>query len=378
MKNSPSALSISILIFATLGFLAGCVGLTENPAPNPTPTPTPAAHGPFVFVSASSGNAPATDGFRLNPDGTLTSIPGSPFPFGGDLAVSGSFLMATGGTLTSYRVDPGSGTPVPVDKVPIQFADALAADAKNVYVTGMNDLDAEIYAFNVGPSGALTPVPGSPYLYGVGCLDAVCPIPIIGRMAVNDAFFAMAEIGYHGSGGLVVLPRDSNGALQRGHEVGLSDQDRVALPHPAGNVIFSSDSASIDGLTSYLLDPSGNPTRVASLPMDSGITDETMDPTGKFLLGLDGNGVVHVFTVNSTTAEFSEISASESAGKGAIVMAMDPSGRFVIVAQASNQGIPEPPDQITVFAFDAASGAMRKLQSYPVGKLPFRIAVIAE
>jgi hypothetical protein len=331
-----------------------------------------------VFVSGSGADAPATDGFRLNPDGTLTSILGSPFPFGGDLAVSGSFLMATGGTLTSYRVDPGSGTPVQVDSVPIQLAGALAADAKNVYVTGMNDLDAEIYAFNVGPSGALTPVAGSPYLYGVGCLDAVCPIPIVGRMVVNDAFFAIAETGFHGSGGLIVVPRDSNGALQGGHKVGLSDQDRVALPYPAGKIIFSSDSTSIDGLTSYLLDSAGNPTRVATFPIDSGITDETLDPTGKFLLGVDGNGVVHVFTVNAATAEFSEMSASEPAGKGAILMAMDPSGRFVIVAQASNQAIPAPPDQITVFAFDPANGGIKKLQSYPVGELPFRIAVIAE
>jgi 6-phosphogluconolactonase (cycloisomerase 2 family) len=166
--------------------------------------------------------------------------------------------------------------------------------------------------------------------------------------------------------------------LQGGHKVGFSDQDRVALPHPAGNIIFSSDSISIDGMTSYLLDSSGKPTQVATFPIDSGITDETLDPTGKFLLGVDGNGVVHVFAVNSATAEFSEISASEPAGKGAILMAMDPSGRFVIVAQASNQAIPAPPDQITVFAFDPASGAIKKLQSYPVGKLPLRIAIVAE
>jgi len=57
---------------------------------------------------------------------------------------------------------------------------------------------------------------------------------------------------------------------------------------------------------------------------------------------------------------------------------MDPSGRFVIVAQSSFLGSPPAPDQITVFTFDPATGAMKKLQSYPVGKAPGRITIVSE
>ena len=107
--------------------------------------------------------------------------------------------------------------------------------------------------------------------------------------------------------------------------------------------------------------------------------DEVVDPTGKFLLAIGSTGVVHVFSINPATAAISQIGTSESVGSGANLIAMDPSGRFVMVTQASNQGTPPPPDQITVFTFDPATGAMKKLpKSYPVGKLPARITVVAE
>jgi hypothetical protein len=39
-------------------------------------------------------------------------------------------------------------------------------------------------------------------------------MPILGRLALNDTFFAVAETGFHDSGGLVVISRESSGALQ--------------------------------------------------------------------------------------------------------------------------------------------------------------------
>jgi 6-phosphogluconolactonase (cycloisomerase 2 family) len=100
---------------------------------------------------------------------------------------------------------------------------------------------------------------------------------------------------------------------------------------------------------------------------------------------VDSSGAVHVFTIDSTSAGFSLVGTSEPAGDGASplgdgvsLMAMDPSGHFVIVAQSSEGGFLSTPDRLTIFAFDPASGAMRKLQSYPMNKSPFRIAFVAE
>jgi hypothetical protein len=383
MKNSPSALSISILIFATIGFLTGCAGLTGNPAPNPTPTPV--AHGTFVFVSGStSGFATLTDGFRLNPDGSLTALSGSPFPISGQVAGSGRFLMSVSqGSLTSYRVNPVTGVPTLAASATIpQFVDTLGADARNVYVAGANDIIGNfIYGFSVADSGALTPVPGLPQISGGPCDQ--CPLPLFPNLALNNNFFALSVEGYRGTGGISIYRRDSNGSLTPGGFTGFEGQSAAALQPPAGNVAFSLISGR---LTSYQLGPNGTPSQAMTLdPAGFDAVDETVDPTGKFLLVVDSSGAVHVFSIDAATADFSPVSTSEPAGDstsvlgdGVNMMAMDPSGRFVIVAQSSEGGFLSTPDRLTVFTFDPGSGAMRKLQSYPMDKSPFRIAFVTE
>lgn len=376
MKSSPSALSMPVLILVTLVFFAGCAGVSGSPSPNPTPAPAP--HGTFVFVSGANSITDPIYGYRLNPDVTLTPIPGSPFPIHGSVAASGKFLLVTNGTtLTSYRVNPATGMPTQVGSAALApFSDTIGADARNVYVVGdSGDIGTFIYGFSIADSGALTPVPGSPYISGGPCSE--CPMPLFPNLALNNNFLALSIVGFHGAGGIAVYPRDSNGGLGQGQGTGIQEQSGVAL-QPSGNVAFSLDF-SMGAVNSYLLDPMGKAAPGMSLDTSTfGAADETVDATGKFLLVLDMAGSVNVFTIDSATAAFKHIGASDPAGDGANLMAMDPTGRFVIVAQASNQAIPAPPDQITVFTFDPATATMKKLQSYPVGELPFRIAFVSQ
>jgi 6-phosphogluconolactonase (cycloisomerase 2 family) len=59
-------------------------------------------------------------------------------------------------------------------------------------------------------------------------------------------------------------------------------------------------------------------------------------------------------------------------GGGVDRIVFDPSGHFVFVTQTS-------PDQLTVFSFDPASAAMKKLPAtYPIGKLSVHIAIVSE
>jgi hypothetical protein len=347
---------------------------SPSPTPLPSPTPDPAAHGTFVFVSGTTSSSASTDGYRLNSDGTLTPLSGSPFPISGQVAASGSFLISVSQTgLVSYRVDAATGMPTAVASATVPVA-TLGADAHSVYLAGASsDIGDFIYGFSVSDSGTLTPVPGSPYISGGPCDQ--CPFPLFPNLALNDKFFALSIEGYRGTGGISVYRRDSNGSLTPGGFTGFEGQSAAALQPPAGNVAFSLISGQI---TSYHLDGSGVPTQAMSLDPGFDAIDETVDATGKFLLVADSSGAVHVFTIDSTTASFSEISSSETAGDGANLMAMDPSGRFVIVAQSSEGGFLSTPDRITVFAFDPASGTVGKLQSYPMDKSPFRIAFVAE
>jgi hypothetical protein len=365
---------LPILLLALLVLFTGCAGLSENPSPNPAPTS--AAHGTFVFVSGSTSGI-FTDGYRLNPDGTLTLIPGSPFPIGGAVAASGSFLMSISQNgLVSYRVDSATGVPLQAASAVVPtFVDTLGADAHNVYVAGANDaIGSFIYGFSLDDSGMLTSVPGSPYISGGPCDQ--CPFPIFPNLALNNNFFVLSVEGFRGIGGISIYRRDRNGSLTPGGFTGFEGHSAAALQPRGGNVAFSLIAGNV---TSYHLDANGTPTQVMTLDAARfDAIDETVDATGKFLLVADSSGAVHVFSIDSATGNFSPLSTSEPAGDGVTLMAMDPSGRFAIVAQSSEGGFLSTPDRITVFAFDPASGTMKKLQSYPLDQSPFRIAFVAE
>src|SRR5579864_3382957 len=201
MKNSNSALNMPILILGLLVLFTGCAGLSANPSPNLVPTS--AAHGTFVFVSGANSITDPIYGYRLDPDGTLASIPGSPFPIHGSVAASGKFLLVTNGTtLTSYRVNPATGMPTQAGNAAVApFSDTIGADARNVYVVGdSGDIGTFIYGFSIADSGTLTPVPGSPYISGGPCPE--CPMPLFPNLALSNNFLALSIVGFHGAGGI--------------------------------------------------------------------------------------------------------------------------------------------------------------------------------
>src|SRR5690348_6760436 len=145
MNKSLNAWSVLVLCLLMSAFLAGCGGVSANPRPTPTPTPMPtppgatptptpaAAHGTFVFVNGVEVASQPTDTYRLNPDGTLTLATGSPFPISGLLASSGSFLaVASGNSITSYRVDATTGVPTAAGNTQVNASAAVAADAHDI------------------------------------------------------------------------------------------------------------------------------------------------------------------------------------------------------------------------------------------------------
>jgi 6-phosphogluconolactonase (cycloisomerase 2 family) len=111
------------------------------------------------------------------------------------------------------------------------------------------------------------------------------------------------------------------------------------------------------------MDATGKPTPGPVVFTDG--QDLTVDATNKFLLEVDSAGIVHVFLIDPVTGALSQTGTSEAAGNGAFDISMDPGGRFVIIGQSTNTGLPNPANQITVFTFDPVTGAMKKLNSYP-------------
>jgi hypothetical protein len=382
MNKFLSAWSALVLCLLMAAFLIGCGGVSANtppptptptpnpsPSPNPSPTPTPtSAHGTFVYVNGVEVAGQPTDTYRLNPDGTLTLATGSPFAVSGMLASSASFLaVASGNTVTSYRVDATTGVPTAAGNAQVNSSQAVAADAHDIYVAGLSADGANwvLYGFSIGGAGLLTPLPGSPFKLAGTC--ELCAQPV--SIGLNNSFVVVGMSGFEGAGGILALPRAANGTLGAAQPGGTNESGAVAV-QPNGNSAFSIDG-SLGSIDSWALDAAGHPTAGSGVPPSTLVfIDQVVDPTGKYLLALDNSGVVHILTIGANAA-LSQIGTSESVG-GGYRIAIDPSGHFVIVTQAS-------PDQLVVFTFDPASAAMKKLPgTYPVGKLPVHIAIVSE
>jgi len=383
MSKSLSAWSALVISLLTVAFLAGCGGVSANtpkptptpnptPSPNPSPTPPPAAHSTFVYGSTSGSN---TVGYRLNPDGTLVALAGSPFPVGGALAAAGSFLAASStNAVATFQVDPATGALSPAGSGAVNSGGPIAADAHSVYVAGNIPANNStgIYGFAISGNGALTALPGSPYTFTGAC--DLCDEPF--ALALNNNVLIQGGTGFHSVGDFTTYARDANGVLGKAQILGSDAEERVAIQHPAGNFSYALNTDD-SSLTEFTIGATGNATPGAQLFTGTG-QDMVIDPANKFLLVVDNAGVVHVFTIDPANGSMSQIGTSEAAGNGATGVAMDPSGRFVIVTQsATGTNLPSTANQITVFTFDEASGAMKKLQSYPQSNTPGRLIVIA-
>jgi hypothetical protein len=383
MNKSLSAWSVLVLGLLTIAFLAGCGGVSANsprptptptpnpsPSPNPSPTPTPAAHGTFVYFSTDASN---TVGYRLNPDGTLVALAGSPFAVSGNLVAAGNFLAASSSnTVSTFQVDPASGALSPAGSGSASGAGSIAADTRNVYVTGNNPANntTGIYGFALSGTGALTPLAGSPFTFTGAC--DLCDVP--SSLALNNGLLVQGGVGFHTVGDFTVYARGAGGVLGPAQILGTSAIGPVAIQHPEGSISYGLDGA-IFSLDEFTIAPSGKATPGPQAFVDNP-ADILIDNSNKFLLMLDSGGIVHVFTINAGSGALSQIGTSEAAGTTASTFAMDTTGRFVFVSQDANPFSPSALKQITVFSFDPGSGAMKKLQSYPQTASPNRPAVV--
>src|ERR1051326_8959074 len=122
---------LGLLIAGTFMFvliIAGCVisprrvvigGPSPTPTPtiSPTPTPTPTPMATTVsaqFFFLGQADAPLISGFRINSDGSLAPLPGSPFtidaPVRSLVAVHDMLISTSEGAVTAFKVDKEAGS----------------------------------------------------------------------------------------------------------------------------------------------------------------------------------------------------------------------------------------------------------------------------
>jgi 6-phosphogluconolactonase (cycloisomerase 2 family) len=267
-----------------------------------------------VYVSHGLG-APAqvVTAHRINANGTLSVIAGSPF--------------ATGGALVEGM--------------------AITKDAKRIYVTSFGNTTVVGYNVNAA-TGGLSFVPGSPFLTGAADRTPLSVSP--------NPTFPFVYVGNHGSN-VGSWRVNANSSLSQvagspfpvtaGHTNPFSPSvspsgRRVYVP----NENTSPGGGSPDRLTVYRANINGTLTIIQSVATGNNPFGSAITPTGKFLYVSNpeadpgfANGSISAYAV-SVTGLLTELPGSKfsvGAGNHPLAMAITPDSKFLYVAtRASN------------------------------------------
>ncbi|HEY2547080.1 MAG TPA: beta-propeller fold lactonase family protein [Candidatus Acidoferrum sp.] len=276
--SDPQAGAIRVYtLSSTLGSTLSPASVGPYPLGTGNGTPGEMALGNALYVATSVGSIAA---FNMNADGSLTSVPGSPF---------------AAGTGPSHLAAVSSQT---------------VANTSFLYASNAGDANGSISAFKMTSSGALVPVPGSPfstvsgggpagfYTFGENLYVAL-------QNANAVAAFAIAD-----DGSLTPLP---------------------GSPFPAGRGTFSLNGASgfllatnnLDGtISSYSIDPqSGVLTEVAGSPFPGAVTSgDTVYSNGRLFVPDASSNNIMGFQFDSTGAVSSLMGSPFQAGAGPVAL----------------------------------------------------------
>jgi 6-phosphogluconolactonase (cycloisomerase 2 family) len=374
MKTTVSFSSTAAILLSSILFLAGCAGLSTSANPAP---PSSSAHGTFVYVrndNSLTGTDGTISGFRMNADGTLTALQGSPFSINGNLAVSGNFLLvADRGGMTSYRINPMSGSLTPAAHTAEGAnsrsgldVDPIAVDSRNVY----RGSDGSIYGLHVDDNGAFAVMPGSPFFIGGFAVT---------RIGVRHSTLFASFISLKGELSAYTIQNDgslSGGQVLHDFAESLSMYPNLAI-HPNGKIAYA---VSFD-IERFTMDANGMLGQGPStLPNDPNYFQAAaIDPTGKFLAAIDDTmlGImeshISVFSIDPVTGNLTQLVAPVSMGVplGSSIT-FDPSGRFILITHGTGT---LSPNDVMVFSFDPASATVTRIQSAPTGMSPGGIVI---
>jgi 6-phosphogluconolactonase (cycloisomerase 2 family) len=333
----------------------------------------------FAYVANLGSND--ISGYAIDSTtGALTPIPGSPFP--ADLRPASVVVDPTGrfayvpnlgltpyatGSISAYTIDPSSGALTPIPGSPFQIlSGAGAASAtieptgKFLYATLSGYSFGAVTGFSIDPtSGALTPVPGSPFAVGreMG--------PLV--LGPNGKFaYTQQLVTNSNNGNLLGFAIDStSGALSSvpaSPFLGAGSLWATAID-PSGRFV---DVPGPFGVFAFAVDPTtGTLTQVSGSPFPAAIAiSVTLHPTGKFAYvvdnscGLPPDGTVTAFTVDGSSGAFTQIGPPFPAGGCPQSMTMHPTGKFAYVTASQ-------PPSIVGYAIDGATGALNMVPGSP-------------
>lgn len=269
--------------------------------------------GEFLFVSDSLHGQ--LDGFAIGQPGTLSVLSGSPFTAGnsanpqGLASPSGSYFLyaADNGAIDAFTVNSSSGVPTSITGSP--FASGtnsyLAVGSYGAFLySSVDDAPGGIFGFAIASTGALSEIPGSPFL-------------IPGQKVANSQ-----------PAGIV--------ANQSYVYAALSGSNQIA-------------AFSINGTTGALTPLANSPVAAGAIPTELVLTDA-------FLYALNsGDGTISGYSWNSSTGLLTPAAGSPFAISGT-TLASDSFGQYLYVSGASG---------IQAYSIDGNTGNLTAVSGSP-------------
>lgn len=342
--------------------------------------------GTTSILYVANNGSDNVSGYSINAtSGTLAAIPGSPFsnvsgPSAMAVSSNGFFAYVTNrrtSTVTGFRVStegallsvpttPSNPNPAPVEATP--GALAIAPNTKHVYV-GNSGTD-KVTAFNIEASGALTLIPQT--------AGTTNPVPVNGSdpaaiaITQNGQFLYVANSGSNdmtafsiGASGLLSLIAPSGTSANPIKTSGTVPKGMVISPNGSFLYVANSGSHNVtvfqigaSGLLT-LVPPAGSTTN--PIPTGTGGTTPNsliISLNGRFLYSANGGGTISAFTIGGDgllTLVPNSAGNLITAGINAnpVALTMSPDGRFLYVANVTNQG-----GRVSAFTINLETGAL--------------------
>ncbi|HWY21294.1 MAG TPA: beta-propeller fold lactonase family protein [Candidatus Acidoferrum sp.] len=247
--------------------------------------------------------------FKIDADGSLTQVKGSPYKTGGagggnsidpeEIAIAtqgnANFLYAANdgsGTISAYAINPVGGSLARVPGSPF-LADgapggdySLAASPNGQFLFATADTATDIHIYSVGSNGSLSEIAGSPFPTGANSEGL--------KVTPNGKFLVVGENSLKAVG---VYSIGVSGALTAvaGSPFPASASPFDVEVNCAGNLVFVIDNGSFNGsysvIDAYSMSSGGSLTPIAGEPFYNGTSSTNgglaLSPNGQFLFVTD-------------------------------------------------------------------------------------------
>jgi YVTN family beta-propeller protein len=362
-----------------LGFIFLITGCSNGKLVAGGPTPTPRPGNAFVYTANAGGNS--ISGFANDGTGALTPVPGSPFsvpgqPFGiAAAAPNNQFLYVTqfqNNQVSGFFISPATGV-----LTPLACPTVATTDVQPLKIA-INPTSTLLYTAN-----QIGSVSGFAINATTGCLTAISTTPTdtVARGITIDQSGQFLYV-VTGGGGIDAFSIGANGALTRlaigGFDSGTTTMLAVKAV-PTFELLMATDGGSTNDLRTFNINtstgtltpivattPGSSPANPSAIAFNTPLNATTP-------LFYIANTASNNLTVNSVdaTGAIGNASVTVPDSTGPIDLAVDPSGKFLYVA---NNGS----NTVSVFNANITAGNSTTvlISTVPTGGGPESIVVV--